>query len=121
MPLDTNLRTFVEIDNELKRVAEEVKALKANKVALEEDISTQMVQNQIEELDCKDQTKVKIYTKKSCPSVFTKPNVFECAVTLFGREKAESLVKLIEERKKTKETVCIKRMASVRNMQMTDE
>jgi len=121
MPLDNNLKTFVQIDNELKRVAEEVKALKANKVALEEDISTQMVHNQIEELDCKDQTKIKIYTKKSCPNVFTKPNVFECAVTLFGSEKAEALVKLVEERKKTKETTGIKRMATVRNMKMSDE
>jgi len=116
------LGTFVQIDNELKRVAEEVKSLKANKIALEQDISSQMVQNQIEEIDCKDKTKVKIYTKKSSPNVFTKPNVLSCATTLFGPEKAAALVALVEERKVTKETTGIKRMASVRNMTaMSDE
>jgi len=114
MSLETRINTFVELDDELKRVADEVKVLKTNKTALEEAISTQMVQHHIEELACKDDTKVKVYTKKSSPSVFTKPNVMQCAATLFGAEKADALVELIEQRKVTKETVCIKRMASTR-------
>lgn len=114
MSLESRIKTYVEIDDELKRVADEVKILKSNKVALEEDISNQMVQHHIQELDCKDQTKVKVYTKKSSPNVFTKPNVIECAITLFGSDKTDELVNLIEERKRTKETTGIKRMAATR-------
>jgi len=114
MALENNIKTFVELDDELKRVAEEVKVLKTNKEALAEDISTQMIKHHIEELDCKDHTKVKVYTKKSSPSVFTKPNVIQCALTLFGSEKTDALVDLLEQKKVTKETVCIKRMASTR-------
>jgi len=114
MSLENRISTFIELDDELKRVADEVKILKTNKVALEDDISKMMVQHNIHELDCKDHTKVKVYTKKSSPSVFTKPNVLQCALTLFGAEKADILVDLIEQRKVTRETTGIKRMASTR-------
>jgi len=115
MSLESSIKTFVQIDDELKRVATEVKVLRGNKVALEQTISEQMIQNHIEELDCRDNTKLKVYTKKSNPNVFTKSNVSECATLLFGEDRAEQLVNSIEERKETKESCSIKRMSVTRS------
>ena len=108
------LKTFVEIDNELKRVANEVKELKQSKLDLENSLSEHMVHHEIEEHSCMDNTKVKVYTKKSSSNVFTKPIVYECALTLFGQDQADALVKLVEERKEVRESTGLKRMSSTR-------
>lgn len=115
MTFETDLQVFTEIDDELRRVAEEVKTLRNDKLALEQSISAHMVENQIEEHECHDKdTKIKIFTKKSSTNTFTKPIVYECAQILFGADKAESLVKMIDDRRETKESTGIKRMSMSR-------
>ena len=109
------LRTFVEIDDELKRVANEVKKLKQSKVDLETALSEHMVQNEIIEHSCMDNTKIKVYTKKSTSNVYTKPVVYECATTLFGASQADALVRLVEEQKEVRQSTGLKRMSSTRN------
>lgn len=108
------LKTYVDIDNELKRVAQEVKELKQNKTDLEHYLSDHMVNHEIEEHSCMDNTKIKVYTKKSSSNVFTKPIVHECAMTLFGQENADKLVKLVEEHKEVRESTGLKRMSTTR-------
>lgn len=114
MSVENTVRTFTEIDDELKRVAEEIKSLKANKISLENDISSHMDRNELDEMDCSDNTKVKKYTKKSVSNVFKKPNVEECALLLFGADRTEALIKMIEEKKEVRESVGLKRMSTKR-------
>lgn len=114
MSVETTVKTFTEIDDELKRISEEIKSMKANKVSLENDISSHMDRNELDEMDCSDNTKVKKYTKKSVSNVFKKPNVEECSLLLFGKERTEALIKMIEEKKEVRESVGIKRMATKR-------
>lgn len=115
MSLETNVKTFAQIDDELKRVAGEVKALRANKTSLANDISSQMNQKQVEEIDCPGDTKVKKYTRKSSSNVFNKSNVEECALALLGADRTATLLKMIEDKKEVKESTGIKRMSSKRS------
>ena len=108
--MDTTIKSFAEIDDEIKRVRNEMKTLRSNKNALETDISSHMNTNQLEEIDCKDDTKVKKYTKKSISNVYKKDNVEACCVLLFGDERTKTLLKMIEDKKEVRETVGIKRM-----------
>lgn len=110
MSFETTLRTYVEIDDELKRVASEAKALRKNKAALESAISSHMVDHEIGEHTCLDTSRVKIYTKKSTKSAFNKDGVHECAQLLFGSEKAEALLALIEDKKDVTESTGLKRI-----------
>ena len=109
MSFETSLTTFVEIDDELKRVSEEAKVLRKNKAALEEAISTHMVQHDIGEHMCTDESRVKIFTKKSTKSAFNKAGVYECAQTMFGSDKAANLIALIEDKKDVQESLGLKR------------
>lgn len=110
MSFEASLRTYVEIDNELKRVASEAKVLRKNKVALEEAISAHMVENDIGEHTCVDASRIKTFTKKSTTTAFNKAGVYECAQVLVGSEKALALVSLIEDRKDVKESTGLKRL-----------
>lgn len=114
MSVQNTVKSFTEIDDELKRVAEEIKSLKANKISLENDISSHMDLNELDEIDCSDNTKVKKYTKKSVSNVFKKANVEECSLLLFGSERTEALIKMIEEKKEVRESIGLKRMATKR-------
>ena len=108
--MDNTVKTFTEIDDEIKRIRSQIKTLRANKVSLESDISTHMNTNQIEEIDCTDDTKVKKYTKKSISNVFKKENVESCSILPFGEERTKALIQMIEDKKEVRETVGIKRM-----------
>ena len=108
--MDNTVKTFTEIDDEIKRIRSQIKTLRTNKVSLESDISTHMNTNQIEEIDCTDDTKVKKYTKKSISNVFKKENVESCSILLFGEERTKALIQMIEDKKEVRETVGIKRM-----------
>jgi len=103
--METTVKTFTEIDDEIKRIRGEIKTLRSNK-----NISSHMNNNQLEEIDCADDTKVKKYTKKSIPNVYKKDNVEACSLLLFGEERTKTLMKMIEDKKEVKETVGIKRM-----------
>jgi len=100
--METTVKSFTEIDDEIKRIRGEIKTLRSNKISLESDISSHMNNNQLEEMDCADDTKVKKYTKKSIPNVYKK--------VLFGEERTKALMKMIEDKKEVKETIGIKRM-----------
>jgi len=113
--MDSTVKTFTEIDDEIKRIRNEIKTLRANKISLEGDISSHMNSNQIEEIDCQDDTKVKKYTKKSISNVYKKDNVHECSLLLFGEDRTNALLKMIEDKKEVRETTGIKRMKCQRN------
>ena len=113
--MENTVKTFAEIDDEIKRVRNEIKTLRSNKVSLENDISSHMNNNQIEEIDCADDTKVKKYTKKSISNVYKKENVQECALLLIGEDRTNALLKMIEDKKEVRETTGIKRMKRQRN------
>lgn len=110
MSFETSLKTYVEIDDELKRIAEEAKMLRKNKAALEAAISTHMVENEIGEHRCMDASRVKIFTKKSTKSAYNKSGVYECAQVLLGSDKAEALICMLEEKKDVRESTGLKRM-----------
>lgn len=112
MSFETSLKTFVEIDDELKKVADEAKLLRKNKAALETSISTHMMRNDIEEQSCLDNSRVKIVTKKRLSSGFNKRGVHECATELFGQDNATLLVKMIEEKKSVEESTGLKRLGA---------
>ena len=109
MSFDESLRTYVEIDDELKRVAQEAKTLRKNKAALESAISTHMVENDIPEHRCLDESRVKIFKKKSTKSAFNKAGVYECAQIMLGSEKAQNLISLLEDKKDVRESFGLKR------------
>lgn len=109
MSFETSLTTFIEIDDELKRVAEEAKILRKNKAALEEAISTHMVENDIGEHPCMDTSRVKIFTKKSTKNAYNKAGVYECAQIMLGSEKAQNLISLLEDKKDVRESFGLKR------------
>jgi len=109
--MDNTVKTFTEIDDEINRMRHEIKTLRSNKVSLECDISSHMNSNQIEEIDCPDETtKVKKYTKKSISNVYKKENVESCSILLFGEDRTNALLKMIEDKKEVRESTGIKRM-----------
>lgn len=110
MSFETSLRTYVEIDDELKRVAAEAKTLRKNKAALESAISSHMIDREIGEQTCLDASRVKIYTKKSTKSAFNRAGVHECAQLMFGTDKADALLALIDEKKDVTESTGLKRI-----------
>lgn len=109
MDFESSLNTFVEIDDELKRVAEEAKVLRKNKATLEAAISSHMVENDIGEHRCIDASRIKIFKKKSTKSAYNKAGVFECAQILVGSDKATRLVAMLEEKKHVEESFGLKR------------
>jgi len=50
--MENTVKTFTEIDDEIKRIRGEIKTLRSNKISLESDISSHMNNNQLEEIDC---------------------------------------------------------------------
>jgi len=110
MSLETNIKTYATIDDEIKRIRGEVKKLRTNKTSLEQHISSEMTQKELEEVSLQDETKIKMVTKTRKTNPFKKDNVMKCAVVLFGEEKSASLVKMIEELQETAESTCLKRM-----------
>ena len=62
--METTVKTFTEIDDEIKRIRGEIKTLRSNKISLESDISSHMDNNQLEEIDCADDTCL-LYTSPS--------------------------------------------------------
>lgn len=117
MSLENNIKTFASIDDEMKRMSVEMKQLRTNKTTLEENISNEMTQQEIDEVSCQDDTKVKMYTKKKTSNPFKKPNVESCAVKLFGEDKAKLLVKMIEDMQETEESTGLKRLNSKKRKQ----
>ncbi|CAM9269301.1 unnamed protein product [Sphacelaria rigidula] len=109
MSFETSLKTFVEIDDELKTVTEEAKVLRKNKAALEAAISAHMVQNDIPEHRCMDTSRVRLFTKKSTKSAFNKAGVYECAQAMLGSDKAAALIAMIEDKKYVTESTGLKR------------
>lgn len=112
MSFETSLKTFLEIDDELKRIAEEAKMLRKNKAVLEAAISTHMVENEIGEHRCMDTSRIKIFTKKTTKSAYNKSGVYECAQAMLGSDKAEALIFMLEEKKDVKESTGLKRMGA---------
>lgn len=117
MSLESNIKTYTTIDDEIKRVRAEVKKLRTNKTSLEQHISSEMTQKELEEVSLQDETKIKMVTKTKKSNPFKKDNVMKCAVQLFGEEQSASLVKMIEELQQTSETTCIKRMNAKKRKQ----
>lgn len=108
--LEKNIQAFSNIDDEMKKLSEELKVLRQNKGSLEATISSEMTENSIEEVVCEDETKVKVYTKRSTKNAFKKPNVQSCAIKLFGEDNADALVKMIEQMQETEESTGLKRL-----------
>jgi len=107
---ENSLNTYVKIDDELKKVSDEAKKLKKNKIELESKINTYMVENEIGEHFCTDSSRIKIYTKKSTKNYFNRSGVYECAHNLFGSEKADALIAMIDEKKEINESTGLKRL-----------
>ena len=107
---ETTLKTYLEIDDELKKIAAEAKILRKNKSALEAAISTHMVENDIGEHRCTDTSRIKIFTKKSTKSAYNKSGVYECAQVMLGSDKAAALISMLEEKKDVRESTGLKRM-----------
>lgn len=116
MSFVTSLTTFVEIDDELKRVTEEAKVLRKNKATLEVAISTHMVENDIGEHRCIDTSRVKVFKKKSTKSAYNKAGVYECAQIMFGGDKAATLIALLEDKKDVRESFGLKRTGVPKKM-----
>lgn len=110
--LEKNIQAFSSIDDEMKKLTEELKVLRQNKGSLEVTISDEMTENSIQEVVCEDDTKVKVYTKVSKKNPFKKPNVQSCAVKLFGEDNAEALIKMIEQMQEVEESTGLKRLNS---------
>jgi len=122
MSLENDIKTFANIDDEIKRLSEEMKVLRSNKGSLESTISNKMNEHSIEEVSCEDNTKVKVYTKRSVTNAFKKANVKSCATSLFGEDKAEALVKMIEDMQEVQESTGLKRLnAKKRKIQNEQE
>lgn len=109
MTFKRSLEEFLAVDDEIKKMSGESKELRKNKKILEDAISTHMLDNQLEE-ESFETSRVKVFHKKSSSNAFTKSNVHDCALTLFGAERAGSLVRMIEELKETTESSGIKRL-----------
>ena len=105
-----SLNKYVQIDDELKRVSDEAKELRKNKMDLGTRISAHMVENDMGEQPCVDNSRVKIYTKKSTKNYFNRAGVFECAHELFGPDNANKLISSIDEKKEISESTGLKRL-----------
>ena len=104
------LKTYVQVDDELKRLLEEAKQLRKNKTDLESRISTHMVENDMGEHPCADSSRVKVYTKKSTKNFFNRAGVYECTQELFGPDNADKLIARIDEKKQISESTSVKRL-----------
>ena len=105
----TQVTDFLKIDDELKNVAKGVKDLKSNKTSLEERIAQHMEENGIPET-ISSSGKIKVYTSKSSTPI-NKALIEEAASELFGKEKAEELIKHIESKREVVEKTRIRRVA----------
>ena len=101
---------FLKIDDELKNVAKGVKDLKTNKTSLEERIAHHMEENGIPET-ISSSGKIKVYTSKSSTPI-NKALIEEAASELFGKKKADELVKHIESKREVVEKTRIRRVSS---------
>ena len=104
-----NLENFVTLDDEIKKKSEEAKKLRNNKAALEESISTHMLDHELDE-GTVDGSTVRMVKKKKVTNAFTRSNVQQCALALFGAEGADSLLRKIDDLKETTESHGIKRI-----------
>lgn len=102
MSFKRSLEEFIAVDDEIKNMARESKELRRNKQILEEPISTHMLDNGLEEQSI-EISGVKVCKKKSSCNMFTKANVAQCALTLFGSEITDALIQMIEDLKETTE------------------
>lgn len=104
-----NLEKFVTLDDEIKKKSEEAKKLRNNKAALEESISTHMLDHELDE-GTVDGSTVRVVKKKKVTNALTRSNVQQCAQTLFGAEGADSLLRKIDDLRETTESHGIKRI-----------
>lgn len=104
-----NLEKFVTLDDEMKKKSEEAKTLRNNKAALEQSISAHMLDHELDE-GTVDGSTVRVVKKKKVTNAFTRSNVQQCALTLFGAEGAESLLRKIDDLRETTESHGIKRI-----------
>ena len=109
MSFARSVEEFIAVDDEIKRIAQEAKELRKNKTVLEGAISSHMLDNELDEGRFEEST-VKVVKKRKCSNAFTKSNVLQCALTLFGSERADSLVKMVEDMQETTESHGIKRL-----------
>lgn len=110
MSFENTLDNYLKVDDRLKKIADEAKQLRKNKTDLENLISKHMVDNDIGEHHCCDSSRIKIYTKKSTKSSYNRGCVYECALTLLGEDKAQTLVSMIDDRKEVKSSTGLKRL-----------
>lgn len=109
MSFTRSLGEFLAVDDEIKRVSQEAKELRRNKTVLEDAISCHMLDNDLDEGKFEAST-VRVVKKQKSNNAFTRSNVQQCALTLFGAESAESLLRMIDDLKQTTESHGIKRM-----------
>lgn len=109
MSFTRSLKEFVAVDDEIKRVSQEAKELRKNKRVLENAISLHMINNELDEGRV-DTSALRVVQKKKTTNAYTRANVSECALTLFGSESAEKLLCMIDDMKQTKESHGIKRV-----------
>ncbi len=109
MTFKRSLEEFIAVDDEMKKMSAESKELRKNKKILEDAISNHMVDNDLEEQSF-EQSRVKVFKKKTSSNSFTRANVTECALLLLGSEKCDALIKMIDGLKETTESTGIKRI-----------
>lgn len=108
MSFTRSIGEFVAVDDEIKRVTQEAKELRKNKRVLEDAISEHMISNDLEEGRF-ESSALRVVKKNKSTNAYTRNNVRECAMTLFGSESTEALLKMIDDMKQTTELNGIKR------------
>lgn len=109
MSFARSLGEYIAVDDEILKLSTEAKELRKNKHVLEEAISSHMLDNELDEGKFEDAT-VRVVKKKKTTNTFTRSNVQQCALTLFGAEKTDALVRMIDDLKETTECHGIKRL-----------
>ena len=104
-----NLEKFISLDDEMKKKNEEVRGLRHNKAALEKSISAHMLDHELDEGTFETST-IRVVKKKVVKNAFTRSNVQQCALSLFGADGAASLLRKIDDLKDTTESHGIKRI-----------
>ena len=102
-----SVEQFITLDDKIKSITQEARGLRQSKHALEDAISTHLLDNDAHPHGA---IPVKVVTKKKVTNAFTRSNVEDCALHLFGADGAEKLMQQIEELKETTESHCIKRL-----------
>lgn len=104
-----NLEEFINLDDLIKKKSEEARGLRHSKATLEECISAHMLDHELDEGTFETST-IRVVKKKKVTNAFTRSNVQQCALSLFGAEGAASLLRKIDDLKETTESRGIKRI-----------